>query len=364
MHLTLIISSLGPGGAERVLSELANYWTLKGHQISLITLASPKSQPFYLLDSRINLIQLNQNQTESSTMKRVKNILKRLFCLRKAIHQLKPDVIVSFIDIMNVTTLIATMGLKIPVVVSERIDPNFHSINKLYTWLRLRFYPFSQKIIVQTKNSANYFPSSFRHFIKIIPNPVVIPKNYKINLSKKVQYIVTVGRLSIQKDHVTLIHAFSNVLKIHPDLTLTIYGEGSERTKLEGLITSLSLQHKVHLPGTTKNIHEALMNADLFIFPSRYEGFPNALCEAMAIGLPVIASNCSGNVDIVRDGVDGRLFPVGNIDALTNITLQLLDDPQQCARLAEEAKKVCNRFHPDHIFTMWDQVIDCACDSL
>ena len=182
MHLTLIISSLGPGGAERVLSELANYWTLKGHQISLITLASPKSQPFYLLDSRINLIQLNQNQTESSTMKRVKNILKRLFCLRKAIHQLKPDVIVSFIDIMNVTTLIATMGLKIPVVVSERIDPNFHSINKLYTWLRLRFYPFSQKIIVQTKNSANYFPSSFRHFIK---KSSVYCNGWKVEYSKR-----------------------------------------------------------------------------------------------------------------------------------------------------------------------------------
>lgn len=99
------------------------------------------------------------------------------------------------------------------------------------------------------------------------------------------------------------------------------------------------------------------MEADLFVFPSLYEGFPNALAEAMSVGLPVTASNCSGNIDIVRDGIDGRLFPVGDIPKLTALMEELLNDPNTRRRLGEEAKTVAERFHPNLIFHKWDQFI-------
>jgi len=357
MHLTLIISSLSAGGAERVLSELANYWAAKGHRISLLTLVSPETQPFYLLHPKIKLVQLDQSQAGASLFTRFQNILKRVFCLRKTVRNLKPDMIVSFIDVMNVTTLIATWGLKIPVIISERIDPHFHRIPRLYTWLRFKIYPFCNKLIIQTNSSANYFPSDFKRFIQIIPNPVVSVSHNIKKISGKVQNIITVGRLDKQKDHMTLIRSFSELLKGNPELCLTIYGEGKERNKLEELVNSLGLSRKVFLPGMTQNIYKVLVEADLFIFPSLYEGFPNALCEAMSVGLPVIASNCSGNIEVVQDRIDGRLFPVGNIQVLTSITLELLDDLEQRQRLGKHAQEIGRRFHPDRIFALWDHVV-------
>lgn len=357
MRLTLIISSLGHGGAERILSELANYWVSQGHQITLLTLASPDTKPFYFLEHKINLIQLDQSHPELPLFTRLRNIFRRIFCLRKTIRTLNPDMVVSFVDVMNITTLIATIGLKIPIVVSERIDPNFYKIPKLYIWLRFKVYPFAYKLIVQTHGAAKYFPERFKSLVKIIPNSVKIPKLQKDKYSRQIKKIVTTGRLDPQKDHKTLIYAFYHLLQHHPYLTLTIYGEGQERAKLEELITRLNLEGKVHLPGVIKDIDEALLKADLFIFPSLYEGFPNALSEAMAVGLPVIASSCSGNIDIVQDGINGRLFPVGNIEILTEIALELLSDPAKFIYLAENAKKVCDNFQPCYIFSMWDKCL-------
>lgn len=365
MHITLVISSLGPGGAERVLSELANYWVSQGHQITLVTLASPDTKPFYSLEHKINLIQLNQSQPESSLFTRLRNILRRIFCLRKTIRTLNPDMVISFVDVMNITTLIATIGLKIPVVVSERIDPNFYKIPKLYSWLRFKVYPLAYKIIVQTHGAVKYFPERFKSLVKIIPNPVKTPKLQKDKYPGQITKIVTTGRLDTQKDHKTLIYTFYNLLQHHPYLSLTIYGEGQERAKLEELITCLNLEGKVHLPGVIKDIDEALLKADLFIFPSLYEGFPNALSEAMAVGLPVIASNCSGNIDIVQDGVNGRLFQIGNVQMLTEIALEILSDPDQGAFLAKNAKKVCYDFGSSYVFSMWDKfILSCAQDRI
>lgn len=113
----------------------------------------------------------------------------------------------------------------------------------------------------------------------------------------------------------------------------------------------------ISLPGATQEIHQKLMEVDLFIFPSLYEGFPNALVQALSVGLPVIASNCSGNIDIVRDGIDGRLFPVGDVLNLAALIEELLNDPDARKRLAEEAKTVAECFHPDLIFHKWNQLI-------
>jgi glycosyltransferase involved in cell wall biosynthesis len=216
-------------------------------------------------------------------------------------------------------------------------------------------YPKAFFVVTQTASSASYFKNLTN--LKVIPNAVFpISKSRKI-YGNTIRRIVSVGRLCPFKGFDTLIRAFSYLHKEYPKSRLTIYGEGKERSKLEELIRSLGLQKKVFLPGTTQAIQEALLKADLFIFPSHYEGFPNALCEAMAAGLPVIASNCSGNIDIIRDGIDGRLFPVGNVEALTRIIRELLSDKAQCKRLAHNARAVCNRFHPNKVFKLWDELI-------
>ncbi|MBS0185057.1 MAG: glycosyltransferase family 4 protein [Proteobacteria bacterium] len=355
MHLALIISSLNSGGAQRVLSILANHWASQGHKISLITLDRPESPPFYPLNSKINIFQLNKNKPETSCINRLKAISDRFLSLRKKIQKLKPDLIVSFVDIMNITTLISSLGLKIPVIVSERTHPKYHKIPLLYQKLRGLFYSKASQVIVQTESAAQYFKNLKN--VSVIPNAVLIPNKTKQDVNLMPQHIVSIGRLCPFKGFDTLIYTFSNLLQQYSNLILTIYGEGQERKNLEKLISFLNLENKVFLPGALKEIQTSLLKADLFIFPSHYEGFPNALCEAMAIGLPVIASNCSGNIDIIQDHINGRLFPIGDIEALTQISLELLKDTNQRVKLSQNAKQLSEQFHPNLIFNLWDQAI-------
>jgi GalNAc-alpha-(1->4)-GalNAc-alpha-(1->3)-diNAcBac-PP-undecaprenol alpha-1,4-N-acetyl-D-galactosaminyltransferase len=359
-HLALVISSLNAGGAERVLSELANAWVEDGYKASLITLASPQAKPFYPLSKKINLVQLDQNTDEKAGfLVRLKNIIRRVLCLRKTLNQLHPDLIISFVDVMNITTLFATRGLKIPVVVAERTNPACHPLPSLYKRIRVWIYLWAFKIVVQTQTAATYFPSRLQTKMIIIPNFVKLAEKIKstAQVKKPVHKIVSVGRLNPFKGFQDLIKAFSQLSAIYPTLELTIYGEGEERKNLESLVATLKLQERIHLPGTVENIYEVVGQADLFVFPSHYEGFPNALCEAMSVGLPVIASNCSGNIDVVQDGINGRLFPIGDVAVLVTLLGELIEDKDQRIQLSEEAIKISNQFGEIRVLKMWEHVI-------
>ncbi len=358
MHILLTIGSLETGGAERVLCALANYWVKKGHAVSILTLKSPDTVPFYPLDPNIPLIQINQTHGRRRPWYQfIVNSIQCLLCMRKIFISIKPDCIISFMDLMNIASLLAKAGLKIPVIACERTDPNYHRISPFYQCFRHVLYPHAYRVIVQTVSAASYFLKMAPEKTIIIPNPIFEPPKYKVGYSSSPKNIITVGRLDAIKDQGTLIQAFANLLSHNPNLTLTIYGEGPERKPLEVLIQVLNLKDKVKLPGTITHVQEALLEADLFIFPSRYEGFPNALCEAMAVGLPVIASNVTGNVDLVQDKKNGRLFSVGDVQALTSLALELLNDPTQCQMLGTQARRVSEDFKPEAIFARWDALI-------
>lgn len=372
MHITLIISSLNPGGAERVLSDLANYLVTKQYQITIVTFAAPQTPAFYKLSPKINIIQINQSQQLDNKfnllgyLMRLKNIVKRIMVLRKTIGYLTPNLIISFVDITNITTIIATLGLKIPLIISERTNPFYYQIPKLYHKLRRWLYPRSNYIVMQTEAAALYFKdlvtasniATHNTKLIVIPNAVCNPIIIKQAVPATVKYIVSVGRLCPFKGFDTLIYAIAKIINYYPDLTLTIYGEGIARSDLENLIKSLNMQHKIFLPGITQNIQEVLVTSDLFVFPSHYEGFPNALAEAMAIGLPVIASDCSGNIDIIEDRMNGRLFPVKNIDALSTIMRELIDNFAQRKQLSLNARKITDTYNEDKIYAKWQEIIN------
>ncbi|PCH55669.1 MAG: group 1 glycosyl transferase [Legionellales bacterium] len=360
MHIICIISSLHSGGAERVLSELANHWVASKHRVSIITFDNIDAEPFYPLDPKINLIQLVQNNSDPiNFIMRVRRILKRIVCLRNTIKARNPDVILSFMDVTNINTLLAAIGLKVPVIVSERIHPAYSFMPKLYCILRIITYCFANVVVVQTKDMAAYFPKFIRHNIKVIPNYIKSHADIsdKINNTSDVRNIIAIGRLCNQKGFDLLIQAFANIADNYPYIILTIYGTGSAREQLLLLIADLGLATRVFLPGTIQDIHNALLKADLFIFPSRYEGFPNALGEAMSVGLPVIASDCVGNVELVQDKHNGRLFPVGDIPKLASIMLELLEDPMQRIALVINAKKVVATYSRERILKLWDAII-------
>jgi len=356
MHIALVILTLGPGGAERVLSQLANSWQKEGHHITLITLEHPSQKPFYSLNPNIHLIQLNPMPIKpTSWFDSLKNNITRLLALRRTLKKEKPDLILSFIDQINVLTLLLTRGLRIPVIVSERIDPAFQSLSRIYKILRRLTYPWASQIVVQTQSAANYFSKKLQQKISIIPNPVFAPK--KSLTYGKIKQIVSVGRLAPQKDYPTLLKAFKVLTLKYPFLKLTIYGEGKERSPLERYIQTLDLNDSVHLPGTLSNIEQALLKADLFVFPSKFEGFPNALCEAMSLGLPVVASNCSGNRDIVQNGENGLLFPVGDYRALIHQIETFLLHPTEAQRIGKYATRIAQTYSEQKILGLWKTLI-------
>lgn len=357
MRLCFMIHALTAGGAERVLSELANHYARKGtHDVHLITFQPEGTPSFYPLEPSITLHQPGLNQTGSGGLSKVKRILKRLYAMRKILKTLRPHKIISFVDEMNIATLLAGLGLKIPVVISERTDPRVYSIGILGNIARRLIYPTAFHLVLQ----GNYVRSCFPYMSKktsVISNPVPFPKGSAFDIESSF-ILMLVGRLDRYKGHYELIRAFSMLEKKFPKWSLEIYGEGPERENLEALIARYNLQDKAFLKGLASPIQSKLEKASLFAFPTHYEGFSNALAEAMAVGLPVVASNCDGNLELVEHGKNALVFPVGDVDKLAEHLSLLMSDPKKRVQLGNAARNSIKRFAPEKIYEMWDGVIE------
>ncbi|MBD1806552.1 glycosyltransferase family 4 protein [Microcoleus sp. FACHB-SPT15] len=376
MRLTLVISSLSSGGAERVMSIMANYWVAKKWKITILTFDDGTKPPFYDLDSRVCHIPLSIAGESSNLFVGIWKNLKRIQILQSAIANSNPDAVISFMDQVNVLTLLAirfSLGtitlqeppwgkrsLKIPVIVSERIDPALYSIGRIWEQLRRWTYPFADHLVVQTQGALTYFSSGQQKRACIIPNPVVFPTRRK-NTSGGLwvgRSLFAMGRLTRQKGFDLLLQAFARLKDHYPEWTLTILGEGELRTELESLRESLGLSSRVHLPGVVRNPYEVLMQAEIFVMSSRFEGFPNALCEAMACGVPVISSDCpSGPREIIRDGVDGILVPNQDVEALTAAMDRLMSDEGERKRLSSRAPEVVERFSLEKVMSIWEKLL-------
>ncbi|HAA32548.1 MAG TPA: glycosyltransferase family 4 protein, partial [Cyanobacteria bacterium UBA8553] len=337
MRLTLVISSISSGGAERVMSIMANYWVVQEWEITLLTFDDGSKPPFYDLDFRIRHISLNIAGESPNPVIRIWNNLKRVHVLQTAIAQSKPDAVISFIDQVNVLTLLATRSLNIPVVVSERVDPTLYSIGRIWEQLRRWTYPLCDRLVVQAQGALNYFSSELPNRVCIIPNPVLLPTKRKATSDKVAveRVLIAIGRFTRQKGFDLLLQAFARLKDDYPEWTVMILGDGELRTELESMRNQLGLSERVNFPGVVKNPDKFLVEADIFVMPSRFEGFPNALCEAMACGLPVISTDCpSGPREIIRHDVDGILVPNENVEALVAAMEHLMSDEAERTRLS------------------------------
>jgi glycosyltransferase involved in cell wall biosynthesis len=358
VRVCCVASSLAGGGAERVLSLLANAWVARGRAVALLTLAD-ESRDAYALDARVVRLGLNLEVESQTLVSAVLNNLRKVRGLRRAVLSVAPDVVVSFADRVNVLTLFACLGLRIPVIVSERVDPRHHDIGMIWSFMRRIAYRLADRMVVQSEMTRRWAETVTPGRSRVVPNPVgeqFLLEDGDGNGDRK-PIVLAVGRLVPQKGLDLLIRAFDVVARSHPDWSLVIIGRGPDETKLRGLAQGLGCRERVAFLGAVQDPERYYRVAELFVLPSRFEGFPNALLEAMACGCAVIAANCvAGPAEIVESGVDGSLVPPEDVGALVMEMGRLMSDRQERRRLGRKATEVSERYRISRILGLWDDV--------
>jgi GalNAc-alpha-(1->4)-GalNAc-alpha-(1->3)-diNAcBac-PP-undecaprenol alpha-1,4-N-acetyl-D-galactosaminyltransferase len=362
MKTMFVVYSMMAGGAERVAATLVNHWVNAGDELSLVTITSSDTD-FYQLDGRIKRVALDLGRASRTWRESVANNFRIITRLREVMHEVQPDVLLSFLDLVNLRVLLAAFGTGMPVVVGERVDPTQHQIGKIARALRWLLYRRASAVVVQTPGIAQWASRIVaRRAIHVIPNPIndqfLEPS---ATISAPQHKIVGMGRLESQKGFDLLLCAFAQCITAHPDWTLDIFGEGSERDRLKALAYDLGIADRVTLPGTIKDPERVLRQADIFILSSRYEGFPNALLEAMACGLAVISFDCrSGPREMIQHGVNGLLVPPNDVEALAKAMAHLMGNEDQRKRLGERAVAITEEFSLARVNQMWRSVFDRA----
>ena len=360
MKVTLVIYGLGSGGAERVMSNLANYWASQGWEITLIVLVPPTKPPFYTLDSRIKLKPLGIAEKSNSAIAAIPNTWRRVRILRQEIIADRPDVVISFMGAVNVYNILACRDLNIPTIVCEHTYPGATDASKIWQLMMKWSYRHADLVTVLTQSAVPFYPPDRGYHTIVIPNPVLTPPPIgSTDRLLPTPSLIAMGRLDPRKGFDLLLRAFHQVHPQYPDWQLTILGEGSRRTELEKLRSQLQLTNCVHLPGAVTNVRDYLAQADLFVMSSRVEGFPMALCEAMVCGLPVLSTDClSGPCDIIEDGVNGVLVTPEDVDALAAQLAALMSDPAKRQHLAQNAPKIIDRFGVERVMELWQDAIE------
>lgn len=353
----LIIPDLGGGGTQRVLLNLVREWLRHNKKICVITF-SIENTDFFKLPETVSRKCIDFIEESEGFWDAIRNTFKRVKVLRSLIRENRPACIVSFLSTTNILTILATRGMNIPVVISERSDSAKEYLN--IRWSLLRYLLYRQATVV-TANSygAIRFLEKFvkSKKLKYVPNPVHIEKTPRL-LKYNFPVVLAVGRLSYEKGHDILLRAFAKFICRYPMWRLVIVGDGKLDKDLKKLAFSLDLANSVVWCGMRANVFAYYHAATIFVMPSRYEGTPNALLEAMGLGLPVVVSNASsGLLQFVTNEETGLVVPTEDVEALGSALIYLAENESLRQRLGRTARQRVEMVNQS-AYHVWDSVID------
>lgn len=351
--ILILIPRMGGGGAERVASIIANKLSHE-YIVQITTLVSEKS--FYCLDTKVKLTSANYVINHKNNVTRLasmgKNFINAIFYTRNVIKEYRPDIVFSLLEEMDIVTYLATRNLKgFKWICSERNDPTKR--NPALQKVLEKIYCGCDILVCQTKTVEKYY--SMVKNKKVIPNPVDIQSFPQRVEESKPPKIVAVGRLVPQKNIGMLVESFSMIAHQYPNVHVTVYGEGPERKKLENLIRDKNLQGRFGLPGSTQDIIEHIKDAAIFALPSNYEGFPNVLLEAAAMGVPIVSTDFETGAakEIINENV-GILVPLGDARAFATALSTLLANEKLRKHIRCVSRAAVEPFEVDKVATMWE----------
>ena len=356
LRITTVIDSLQRAGAERVMVALCNEWSRLGHHVTLITLAPRKAGEFEL-DPKVARVALNIRLPHSK-FEAIRSVTREVFGVRRAIVRSHPDVVLSFNDVTNVKTLLATSTPRIPVFVAEHGNPLVLSPPPIWDRLRKWTYGRAAGIVMLTEDARVWAQQAFPHTPSVVmPNPIR-PVCDGPALSFGAPTIVAIGRLCDQKGFDILIQAFEQCAAKLPDWQVAIVGSGPLRGQLEQQAVAAGLADRIAFLGHLDDPDSALRAASLFVMPSRFEGFGLVLAEALSLGVAAIASDCpSGPSEIVSDRENGILVPPENPEALAAAIYELAVDQTLRSQLGSAGITVRERFAVETIAARYLEVL-------
>ena len=355
MKLMFYMTSLDKGGAERVITNLANFFSSLNENEVVITLNTKKNIA-YELNNNIEVLELDQTIKRDNFLKRN---FTRLLNTNKIIKEKKPDVVIAFLPMPSFRVLLLKRKLNCKVIISDRNDPQKEYKSLFNKFMMKWLYKKADGFIFQTEEQKQYFNKKIQDKSIVIANPLKEEFLQECERENTEDVIINVGRLHPQKNQKLLIEAFYEVKDRFPNFKLKIFGEGKLKSQLEKQIKEMNLEKRVILCGITNNIREELLKSKLFIMTSNYEGMPNALLEAMACGVPCISTDCpcGGPKEVVRNNINGILFPVGNKMELIKVIEEVLSNDKKLKELGENAQNIRTKLDSKVVNEKWNNYI-------
>lgn len=335
------------GGAERVIATLANALVDRGFDVLIAMVKGEESA--YELVPGVRLRSANLSPG-------LRNLPDAIRFYRRLVRQESPDVVASLSTKSDIIALVSKVLFRARgrLIVSDRADP--------YTrdrWMQLAcnvLYRWSDALVCQSKSVADYYRKKCRRArISVIPNPLNEESTGEAKGRVRVPTVISVGRLSEQKNHRLAITAFRRIRDKFPEFTLKIFGSGPLEGELTELIREEHLEGAVTLEGVIPNVIRQNGDAALFLFTSNHEGYPNALMEAAATGIPAVSTDFSPGTagEIIEDGVNGYVVPVGDQDAVVEAAVKALSGSLTPEEIVEASLRVRERHRTDQILEAW-----------
>ena len=355
-----VISDLGSGGSQKVITGIANYLASSSRRVAMVTLSSEKSD-FFQLDKKVERISLDKTGESRSILEKIMSNIQRVLAIRKEISRYNPKTVISFIAETNILVILATIGQAQRVIISERNDPEKQSLGFIWNLLRILLYRSADIVSANSRGAIN----SMKRFVPenklaYISNPVTLPEVVPDDEERQNEILI-VGSLTWQKAHDLLLESFAYIIDKIPGWRLVIVGQGELKQALNLQSETLGITEYIDWHENVTDVGFFYSRARIFVMPSRYEGTPNALLEALSYGLPVVISDSSpGPLEYVKNHQNGLVISNNDKAALSDAILKLVNDKGMRQKLGKNARNAVDQLSISEIVGQWEKL---ACIS-